>query len=67
MDCNAFELVLDECPEEFDNIKPLCRELRSILFLIKEDTLFTRTPPDPCDFYRPMVNSFNKAIGCIKI
>ncbi|KAL6910518.1 hypothetical protein GGI43DRAFT_427151 [Trichoderma evansii] len=63
MDGNAFEYILDEFPDEFNNIKPLCRELRSILFPIKEDALFTRTPPDPSDLYGPMIDSFDKIIG----
>ncbi|KAL9489369.1 hypothetical protein ACSS6W_001646 [Trichoderma asperelloides] len=63
MDGNAFEYILDEFPEEIDDIKPLCRELRSILFPIKEDSLYTRTPLDPSDLYGPMINAFDKVIG----
>lgn len=63
MDGLAFEYILDEFPEEFNDVKSLCRDLRSILFPIKEDALFTRTPPDPSDLYGPMVDAFNKAIG----
>lgn len=63
MDGLAFEYILNEFPDEFKCIKPLCRELRSILFPIKEDALFTGTPPQPRDLYGPMVNAFGKVIG----
>lgn len=62
MDGIAFEYILNEFPDEFKCIKPLCRELRSILFPIKDDALFTGTPPQPTDLYGRMVNAFDKLI-----
>lgn len=62
MDGIAFEYILNEFPDEFNCIKPLCRELRSILFPIKDNALFTGTPSQPRDLYGPMVSAFDKVI-----
>ncbi|UKZ59238.1 uncharacterized protein TrAtP1_000556 [Trichoderma atroviride] len=67
MDGIAFEYILNEFPDEFSCIKPLCRELRSILFPIKDNALFTGTPSQPRNLYGPMVNAFDKAIGDMMI
>jgi hypothetical protein len=63
MDGFAFEYILNELPDEFKSIKPLCRRLRSILFPIKGDALFTGTPPQSRDLYGPMLDAFDKVIG----
>lgn len=61
-----FEYILKEIPEELSGMKFLCRELRSILFPIKEGALFIGTPPDPNSLYGPIVDAFDRAIGRIK-
>ncbi|KJZ68222.1 hypothetical protein HIM_12387 [Hirsutella minnesotensis 3608] len=66
MDANGFEDVLEEFPEEFECIKPLCRELRSILFPIRDNALFTGTPKDPGIVYGPIIESFEKAVDGMK-
>ncbi|KJZ70353.1 hypothetical protein HIM_10244 [Hirsutella minnesotensis 3608] len=66
MDANGFEDVLEEFPEEFECIKPLCRELRSILFPIRDNALFTGTPKDPGIVYGPIIEAFEKAVDDMK-
>lgn len=55
-----------ELPTEFDCVKPLCRELRGILFPIHKDELFTGMPKEPEILYGPIIQVFNKAIDDIK-
>ncbi|PGH23710.1 hypothetical protein AJ80_02316 [Polytolypa hystricis UAMH7299] len=63
----SFELILaKEFPPQFECIKPLCRELRGILFPIREGDIFTGTPKDPEIFYGPIIKAFDKAIEDIK-
>ncbi|KJZ69638.1 hypothetical protein HIM_10977 [Hirsutella minnesotensis 3608] len=61
----GFGFILREFPPEFDCVKPLCRELRGILFPYK-DGLFVGTPKDPEVLYGPIIKAFDKAIGDIK-
>lgn len=62
----GFGFILREFPPEFDCVKPLCRELRGILFPIQKDELFTGTPKDPEILYGPIIEAFDKAIDDIK-
>ncbi|EFR01293.1 FunK1 protein kinase [Nannizzia gypsea CBS 118893] len=66
MDANGFEDILREFPPELDSVKPLCKELRSLLFPIRGGAIFTGTPKDPEILYGPIINAFDKAIGGIK-
>lgn len=59
-------ILMKEFPPEFDCVKPLCRELRRILFPMHKDDLFTGTPLDPEALYVPIIQEFNKAIGDVK-
>ncbi|KAI1825765.1 hypothetical protein F4861DRAFT_537785 [Xylaria intraflava] len=61
-DRSAFELILSEFPEEFDRLKPLCRDLRSILFPRYNESLYIGTPKDLNVLYGPIVDAFDKAI-----
>ena len=62
MQIDGFEVILDEFPQpEFDYIKPLCKELRGILFPYREG-LFVGTPRDPEVLYEPILRAFDKAI-----
>ncbi|KAL7918877.1 serine/threonine-protein kinase Sgk2 [Trichoderma austrokoningii] len=63
MDRLAFEYILNEFPDKFKSIKPRCRELRSSLFPIKDDALFTGTPPQPMDLCGPIVKAFDNVIS----
>ncbi|KAL1952767.1 hypothetical protein VTO42DRAFT_4273 [Malbranchea cinnamomea] len=63
VDAKGFERILaKEFPPEFDCIKPLCRELRGILFPIRDNAIFTGTPRDPEVLYGPFIKAFDKAI-----
>lgn len=54
---------LMEFAPKFENLKPLARELRSILFLIKNEDIFTGTFHDHDIMYDGMIVAFNTAIG----
>ncbi|EER27791.1 hypothetical protein CPC735_031270 [Coccidioides posadasii C735 delta SOWgp] len=63
VDTNVFELVLaNEFPPEFECLKPLCRELRGILFPIRDNAIFVGTPKDPEILYGPIIKAFDRAI-----
>ncbi|KAL1952470.1 hypothetical protein VTO42DRAFT_5291 [Malbranchea cinnamomea] len=67
VDANRFELILaKEFPPEFDCIKPLCRELRGILFPFRNNTIFTGTPRDPEVLYGPIIKAFDRAVDGIR-
>ncbi len=63
MDKNRFENVIVEFTSQFENLKPLARELRQVLFLIRDGAIFTGTFHDYVIMYHGMINVFNKAIG----
>jgi serine/threonine protein kinase len=61
MHADGLEDILDEFPQAFDCVKPLCREIRGILFPYK-DGLFIGTPLEPEKLYGPILKVFNEAI-----
>jgi len=65
MHVDEFENILKEFPLAFDCVKPLCKEIRVILFpLLKSGALFTGTPSDPPkDLYDPIIEAFDSAIA----
>lgn len=64
MGVNGFEELLDEFPQAFDHVKPLCKKIRGILFPLQEDgALFTETPSDPPEeLYHPIIEAFEDVI-----
>jgi len=62
----GFGFILREFPPKFDCIKPLCRELRGILFPMHNGDLFTGTPKAPEILYGPIIKAFDKIIDDIK-
>nr|KMM71664.1 hypothetical protein CPAG_07967 [Coccidioides posadasii RMSCC 3488] len=61
VEADIFEVILaTEFPPVFDCVKPLCRELRGILFPVRG------TPKDPEILYGPIIKAFDKAIDSIK-
>ena len=64
MGVNGFKQVLDEFPTAFDDLKPLCKKIRGILFPVLQDgALFTGTPSDPPEeLYDPIIAAFEDAI-----
>jgi hypothetical protein len=61
MGVDGFEDILDEFPPHFNSVKPLCRELRGILFPYREG-LFIGTPKDPEVLYGPIIKAFDNAV-----
>jgi serine/threonine protein kinase len=60
---NNFENVIAEFAPKFENLKPLARELRSGLFPIRDEAIFTGTFHDHDIMYDGMIMAFNTAIG----
>ncbi|EFQ97876.1 FunK1 protein kinase [Nannizzia gypsea CBS 118893] len=65
MGVDGFEDILEEFPSSFECVKPLCREIRGILFPYK-DGLFTGTPRNPEVLYEPTIRAFDQSIEDIK-
>jgi len=61
---NGLEELLDEFLPAFDCVKPLCKEIRGILFPLLEDgALCTGTPSDPPEkLYNSIIEAFDNAI-----
>ncbi|KAL2042020.1 hypothetical protein N7G274_005208 [Stereocaulon virgatum] len=58
-----FEKILMEFPRAFDDVKPLCKTIRGILFPYKNG-LLVGTPPDPPEeLYNPIIEAFDSAIA----
>ncbi|KAJ8127438.1 hypothetical protein O1611_g6198 [Lasiodiplodia mahajangana] len=64
---DGFSRVLDEFPEAFNVVKPLCWELRRILFPQGKDGMTVLgTPPGPPDIlYASIIEAYDKAISGI--
>jgi len=67
MSVNGFKKLLKEFPPVLDRVKPLCKEIRGILFPFLEDgALFTGTPSGPPEkLYDPIIEAFDNAIADI--
>jgi serine/threonine protein kinase len=64
MSINGFDELLEEFPQAFDCVKPLCRKLRGILFpLLENGALSTAAPQDPEQLYGPIVKAFDEGIS----
>jgi hypothetical protein len=63
MDKNGFENVVAEFVPQFEHPKQLARELRNVLFPIRDGAIFTRTFRDNDIMYDGMIEAFNGAIG----
>ncbi|KAF2457385.1 hypothetical protein BDY21DRAFT_385711 [Lineolata rhizophorae] len=65
MQIDGFEDILEEFPQpEFNCVKPLCREVRGILFPYRG--LFVGTPQDPETPYGPIIGALDRAIDDIR-
>jgi hypothetical protein len=62
MDKNGFEDILTEFAPKFEVFKQLARELRSVLFPIKDSAIFTGTFRDHDIMYDGMIDAFSRAI-----
>lgn len=64
MHADGFDDILMEFAPAFDCTKPLCRELRNILFPSTEaGRLDLGTPADPKTLYEPIIKAFEDAIA----
>jgi hypothetical protein len=64
MHADGFEDILKEFPQAFDGIKPLCREVRGILFPFTGcGKLDLSTPSDPRTLYDPIIKAFEAAVA----
>ena len=63
---NQFKNIIAEFAPEFKNLKPLARELRSALFLIKDRDIFIGTFHDYSIIYNRMIKAFNGAITSLR-
>jgi hypothetical protein len=62
MDKNRFEGIIAEFAPRFEQLKQLARELRNVLFPIKDRAIFTGTFRDNDIMYDGMIKAFNSAI-----
>ncbi|KAI9799669.1 MAG: hypothetical protein M1825_004404 [Sarcosagium campestre] len=60
---NRFEKVIAKFAPKFENLKQLARELRSTLFPLRDEDIFTGTLHDHDIMYDGMITAFNRAIG----
>ena len=65
MDKNGFEGIIAEFAPRFERLKQLARELRNILFPIRDGAIFTGTFRDNDIMYDGMIEAFNKAIASL--
>ena len=63
---NRFENIIAEFAPEFENLKPLARELRSALFPIRDGDIFTGTFHDHSIMYDGMIEAFDGAITSLR-
>jgi hypothetical protein len=63
MDKNRFENVIAEFAPMFDELKQLARDLRRVLFPIRDGAIFTGTFQDHNIMYDGMIEAFDKAIA----
>lgn len=62
MDKNGFENVVAEFAPRNEDLKQLARELRNVLFPIRDGAIFTGTLRDNDIMYDGMMNAFSRAI-----
>ena len=65
MDKNGFKDIIAEFAPRFENLKRLARELRNVLFPIRDRAIFTGTFCDNDIMYNRMIEAFNKAIASL--
>lgn len=67
MHVDGFEYILKEFSTVFDSVKPLCRKIRGIFFLLlKDGALFKEISPNSSEkLYDPIIESFDSVIADI--
>ena len=61
---DGFKELVDEFPQIFDSVKPLCTKIRGTLFpLLENGALFIGTSSDPPEqLYHLIIRAFDEAI-----
>jgi hypothetical protein len=65
IDKNGFENVIREFIPKFESLKQLARQLRNVLFPIRDGVIFIGTFRDNYIIYNGMIKAFNIAIGLL--
>jgi len=65
MHIDGFEDILDEFPQAFNCVKPLCRNIRGILFPYSEGLLVGTPPGPPEKLYDAIIGAFDNAVADI--
>ncbi|CZS92412.1 uncharacterized protein RAG0_02864 [Rhynchosporium agropyri] len=63
MDKNRFENIVSEFAPKFENLKPLARLVRNVLFPIIEGAIFTGTFQDHKIMYNSIISAFEETIS----
>ena len=64
MGISGFKAIVKKISHALECLKPLCKEVRGILFPVLDDSvLYTRTPPIPEKSDNPIIKALNKAIA----
>jgi len=63
MDKNQFENIIAQFAVVFEELKPLARDLRNVLFPIRDGAIFIGTFRNSDIMYDGMINAFSRAIG----
>ncbi|KAI0523825.1 FunK1 protein kinase [Xylaria bambusicola] len=69
MEQDGFERILEEFPLDFSPLKPLARDLRRILFPLRDGVLWTGTDDSPeatVGLYDEIMQAFEEAIGSLR-
>ncbi|KAI1276832.1 serine/threonine-protein kinase Sgk2 [Xylaria sp. FL0933] len=65
MTINGVEEIMGEFPEALNVVKPLCLEIRSILFGMSAKLIFGTPAEDPGKLYQSIIAAYNKAIDIL--
>jgi len=64
MGVSGFKAILEEFPQALSHVKPLCREIRGVLFPLLEDgVLHIGTLEDAKELYDPIIRACENAIA----
>jgi hypothetical protein len=63
---NRFETVITEFAPKFENLKPLARELRAVLFPIRDGDIFIGTFLNSDIMYDMIIDIFSRAIDRLR-
>lgn len=62
----GFGEILEEFPDSFDVVKPLCWKIRNLLFSSNKYQIGFDTPVNHSDLYGPIIEAYNDAIKSVR-